>query len=108
MSYIFSDEYAKAANNLEANLEDVINKPNHYHKGNIDIYEIMQAKLTPEEYKGFCKGNVLKYLLRADLKGNAINDLKKLQFNQERLLECYEGRKYIPAHKRDKDGLING
>lgn len=80
--------------------EDLINKPNHYHKGGFDIYEIMQAKMTPEEYRGFCKGNVLKYLLREDQKGG-VNDIKKLRFNADRLIENMEGKKYIPEHKRE-------
>jgi Protein of unknwon function (DUF3310) len=85
-------------------IEDIINKPNHYHQGGIDIYEIMQAKMSPEEYKGFCKGNVLKYLLRADLKGKPIEDLKKLRFNTERAIEAYEGIKYVPDYKKKKQG----
>jgi hypothetical protein len=85
-------------------IEDIINKPNHYHQGGIDIYEIMQAKMSPEEYKGFCKGNVLKYLLRADLKGKPIEDLKKLRFNTDRAIEAYEGIKYVPDYKKKKQG----
>lgn len=82
-----------------ATVEDVINKPNHYHVGGFDIYEIMQAKLTPEEYQGFCKGNILKYTLREALKGG-LQDLKKARFNSDRLIESREGKKYIPEHKK--------
>jgi hypothetical protein len=81
--------------------EDLINKPNHYHRGGFDIYEIMQAKLTSEEYKGFCKGNILKYVLREDQK-DGIQDIKKLRFNADRLIEVMEGIKYIPQHKKGK------
>ena len=80
--------------------EDLKNKPNHYHKGGFDIYEIMQMKMSPEEYRGFCKGNVLKYLLREDQKGG-VNDIKKLRFNADVLIENMEGKKYIPEHKRE-------
>jgi hypothetical protein len=80
--------------------EDLINNPNHYHKGGIDIYEIMQVKLTPEEYRGFCKGNIMKYLFRCDLKGNTVQDLEKADFNLKRLIESYKGEKYIPDHKK--------
>jgi hypothetical protein len=79
--------------------EDLINSPDHYHHGGIDIYEIMQAKLTPEEYQGFCKGNILKYLLRESKKGG-VQDLKKMRFNADRLIESKEGIKYIPEHKK--------
>jgi hypothetical protein len=87
---------------IEQTKEDIINKPNHYHAGGIDIYEIMQAKMSPEEYKGFCKGNVLKYLLRADLKGKPLEDLKKLRFNTDRAIEAYEGIKYVPDYKKEQ------
>ncbi|PLT34106.1 DUF3310 domain-containing protein [Bacillus sp. V5-8f] len=93
--------------NYEEAPEDLINTPNHYHKGGIDIYEIMQVKCTPEEYQGFCKGNILKYVLRESMKGG-LEDLKKMRFNSERLIESYEGKKYIPEHKKELEGSPNG
>lgn len=82
--------------------QDMINNPHHYHKGEIDIYEIMQAKCTPEEYRGFCKGNILKYVLRESMKGG-VEDLKKMRFNSERLIESYEGIKYVPEYKKKQE-----
>lgn len=82
--------------------QDFINKPDHYHKGGFDIYEIMQAKMSPEEYRGFCKGNVLKYLLREDLKGG-VEDIKKLRFNADRLIENMEGITYVPEYKKAQE-----
>ena len=32
--------------------------------------------MTPEEFKGLCKGNILKYVLRADFK-DGLKDYKK-------------------------------
>lgn len=43
-------------------------------KSDIDV---LRAALTPEEFKGFCKGNALKYLIRAGKKDNELQDLKK-------------------------------
>lgn len=104
------NKVSKELDNIEAeyNLqtpdktEDIINKPNHYHKGGFDIYEIMQAKLSKEKYKGFCEGNILKYLLRAELKGKPLEDLKKLRFNVDRTIEAYEGIEYVPEYKKPK------
>jgi Protein of unknwon function (DUF3310) len=90
------------AGKREPQEEDLINKPNHYHKGGIDIYEIMQAKCTPEEYRGFCKGNILKYVLRESMKGG-VQDLEKMKFNAERLLESYKGIEYVPEYKKTSD-----
>lgn len=36
----------------------------------------IQAALTPEEFRGFCKGNALKYVWREKHKGRG-EDLKK-------------------------------
>jgi hypothetical protein len=37
----------------------------------------LRAALTPEEFKGFCKGNALKYLIRAGKKDDELQNLKK-------------------------------
>lgn len=81
-------------------IQDIINNPDHYHKGGIDIYEILQMKFSPEYYRGFCLGNILKYTLRHELKGG-IQDLEKAEFNLDRLIENYKGIKYIPSHKKE-------
>ena len=49
--------------NVEKSEKDNIN-PNHYIFGGIETIEYLKAKLTAEEYRGFLKGNVLKYVSR--------------------------------------------
>lgn len=39
----------------------------HYH-GAVEPIELMQSILTPEEFKGFLKGNCIKYAFRAGRK----------------------------------------
>jgi hypothetical protein len=48
--------------------DDRIN-PAHYKTGGIEVIDILRQKLTPEEFRGFCKGNIIKYSLRAERKG---------------------------------------
>ena len=48
---------------VEKSEKDNIN-PNHYIFGGIETIEYLKAKLTAEEYRGFLKGNVLKYVSR--------------------------------------------
>lgn len=43
---------------------DGINHPAHYNAGKIECIDAIEAALTPEEYRGFLKGNVLKYTWR--------------------------------------------
>lgn len=55
---------------------DNVNYPQHYTHGGIETIDFIRAKLTPEEFAGYCKGNVLKYVARATHKGG-IEDLRK-------------------------------
>lgn len=50
--------------------------PNHYQHGGMDTINILATKLTPDEFIGFCKGNIIKYVLRARYK-NGAEDIKK-------------------------------
>lgn len=63
---------------------DPVNRPKHYNQGDIECIDAIRAALTPEEFRGYLKGNSLKYLWRADLKGG-LEDLRKAQWyiNQE-------------------------
>ena len=53
----------------------MVNHPPHYtsHPSGVECIQIT-------EHMGFCLGNAVKYLWRADLKGDAIEDLEKAQF----------------------------
>jgi hypothetical protein len=61
---------------------DMVNKPPHYtdHPSGVECIEIA-------EHMNFCLGNALKYIWRADLKGNAVEDLKKARFYIDREIE---------------------
>ena len=56
-------------------MTDMVNHPPHYtsHPSGVECIQIT-------EHMGFCLGNAVKYLWRADLKGDAIEDLEKAQF----------------------------
>lgn len=50
-------------------MNDMVNHPKHYMLANgIESKDVVRATLTPEEYKGWCKGNALKYQFRAGKK----------------------------------------
>ena len=40
-----------------------------YRHGSIECIDAIRAALTPEEFRGFCKGNVMKYIWRERHKG---------------------------------------
>lgn len=54
---------------------DAVNHPSHYCDGGIETIDYIRAKLSREEFIGYCKGNALKYISRAGKK--AENSLKQ-------------------------------
>jgi hypothetical protein len=66
-------------------MSDIINNPSHYIQGGLEVIEVLEKKLSPEAYKGFLMGNVLKYVLRHEYKGG-VEDLKKARFYIERMI----------------------
>ena len=52
-------------------------KSSYYDAGGIETLNVIEAKLTPEEYRGYLKGNAIKYLCRAAFKGNEARDAEK-------------------------------
>lgn len=59
----------EVASALQRHANDPVNHPAHYTDGGIECIDAIRAALTPEEFRGFCKGNVLKYVWRERLKG---------------------------------------
>ena len=66
-------------------MNDQINSPEHY-RGQIECIDAIKAALTPEEFRGFCKGNLIKYVWRERRKGGN-ESLEKAQWYVNRLLE---------------------
>ncbi len=58
---------------------DSVNHPRHYtaHPSGVECIQIT-------EHMGFCLGNAMKYIWRADLKADAIEDLRKAVWYIER------------------------
>ena len=48
--------------------ENVYNPP-HYKQGKVECIEAIQSALTEEEFRGYCKGNAMKYIWRERHKG---------------------------------------
>lgn len=69
-------------------VSDNVDSPNHYKLRGLDIeaIDVIRGALTEDEFRGFCKGNVLKYTIREGHK-NGDEDLKKakkyLEFLEE-------------------------
>jgi hypothetical protein len=72
-------------------MTDPVNHPSHYNDGAIECIDAIEAQLTPEEYRGYLRGNCTKYLWRCMIKGKPVEDLKKCQWYLERLLQTFDG-----------------
>ena len=60
-------------------MKDIINNPDHYTQGGIEVIEYIRAKLSEPQFVGYCLGNTLKYVSRAGHKGDALEDYRKAQ-----------------------------
>ena len=77
----------------EDNPVDMVNAPAHYATGNHETIEVIKEKLTKEQFIGYCMGNVSKYVLRCNLKGKFVEDLKKAQYYLNALVEAVDVRR---------------
>lgn len=61
--------------------------PKHYTWGGLEVIEVLRAKLTREEFLGYLRGNVLKYVFRAGFKDSSklVEDLQKAKWYLDRL-----------------------
>ena len=67
-------------------MHDPVHSPIHYADGNgVECIEAIEASMSMEEFKGFLKGNVQKYVWRYAQK-NGAEDLKKAKWYLERLI----------------------
>ncbi len=64
--------------------DDVVNNPSHYNKGGVECIDYIEQQLSPEAFKGYLEGNMIKYMHRHKYK-NGLEDLKKAQWYLERL-----------------------
>lgn len=73
--------------------DDVL-RPKHYASGGIECIDAIRAATNipgMTAYQGFLAGNVMKYLWRHPLKGNAEKDLAKAEWYLKKLRESYSG-----------------
>lgn len=68
---------------------DEVTKPEHYNSGAVECIEAIEASMSPEEFKGYLKGNCLKYLWRYQYKGKPAQDLAKAQWYLDRLAKLH-------------------
>lgn len=63
-----------------------VNHPDHYNRGGIECIDAIQSALTPEEFRGYLKGNAIKYIWRERSKGGK-EDTQKAHWYINKLIE---------------------
>lgn len=66
-------------------MSDPVNHPDHYKVGGIETIDFIEAKQLTYNI-----GNVVKYITRADHKGNQLQDLQKAQWYLTREIQRIE------------------
>ena len=84
-------------------MRDKINPP-HYKTGLVECIEAIESSLSPEEFKGYLKASIIKYLWRYEQK-NGLEDLQKADWFLRKLMYHVEkdegqGTKDIMGKKR--------
>ena len=87
-------------------MHDAVNHPKHYtdHPSGIECIQVT-------EHMGFCLGNAIKYIWRADLKNDAIEDLEKakaMRDQGEKLYKDGEEDQALKLLKETKKLLLEG
>ena len=74
-------------------MEDVeweeVNKPSHYNSNTMETTDLIRDSMESEEYRGYLKGNIFKYVSRYRYKEqeNPYKDLLKAQWYLCKLIE---------------------
>ena len=64
---------------------DNVDRPMHYAAGSIECIDAIEAQLSAEEFRGYLKGNVIKYLWREKHKGG-VESLKKANWYLNKII----------------------
>ena len=93
--YKWSDDklaiaYDHLYKNMDENVPDMVNHPQHYTQGGIECIDALKAATVGKRgIEAVCVANVIKYLWRYEEK-NGIEDIRKAKWYIERLLRELE------------------
>jgi len=63
----------------------------HYKSKKVQPWDAMESWMSPEQFEGFLRGNVIKYIARYKDK-DGLKDVQKARHYLEKLIECLETR----------------
>ena len=66
---------------------DNVHAPKHYLHGKKETIDVIQDCMTGDEFHGYLKGNIIKYVARYKFKGEPTEDLQKASWYLNRLIK---------------------
>lgn len=70
---------------------DPVNAPVHYNAGSIECIEAIEESMSADAFRGYLKGNCMKYLWRYSYKGKSLEDVRKAQWYLNKLAGALGG-----------------
>ena len=70
---------------------DPVNAPVHYNAGSIECIEAIEESMSADSFRGYLKGNCMKYLWRYSYKGKSLEDVQKAQWYLQKLVGALGG-----------------
>lgn len=77
---------------------ELVNHPDHYNQGRIEVIDYIEDCIGAEGAYYFCIGNCLKYVSRAEYKGNQKQDIEKCRWYINKALELldkFESKEFV-------------
>jgi hypothetical protein len=84
-----------------------VHNPSHYTFGGIECIEAIEASMSAEAFRGFAKGNILKYVWRYEQK-NGLEDLEKAKWYLGQLIFALETDQEREALAAIENNVDNG
>ena len=88
-------------------MDDVVNHPSHYTSGKVECIEAIEASMSKTAFKGFLKGNCIKYLYRYEDK-NGSEDLKKCRWYLNKLIEIVQAEDLVKERIKTQSAACTG
>ena len=69
--------------------ENDVNSPSHYNQNTVETINLIRDSMEPQEFRGYLKGNIFKYVSRCRYKDkeNPLKDLLKAEWYLSKLIE---------------------
>jgi nicotinic acid phosphoribosyltransferase len=86
-TYKYEKDYSHDVSYENERKHNNVHSPSHYMHGKKETIDVIRDCMESDEYHGYLKGNVLKYVSRYKFKGEPLEDLQKASWYLNRLIK---------------------